>query len=76
MKPKDSAKMILKSIQNFTSQTPRHLKKINFVIYQDGMMKEFQEAVTHFKTKKSGSKMGGLFGFAKGIYRQYFGMQK
>ena len=53
MKPKESAKMVLEAVQNFASKSPQYLKQIDFIIYQDSMMKEFKKALTSFRSSNS-----------------------
>ena len=69
MKAKDSARMILKSIQSFSSQTPRYLRQINFIIYQADMVTGFKQAVSSFITEKPGSALGDAWKYVKGTFK-------
>ena len=85
MKAKDSARMILKSVQSFTAQSPQYLKHINFIIFQDDMVSNFKQAVESFCKEKSSSMLGNAWSYVKGtvqgislqkhahaVYRDFF----
>ena len=72
MKAKDSARMVLKSVQSFAAQNPRYLKQINFIIYQDDMVGKFKEEVASFSKRAAFSKekpsslLGDALNYVKG----------